>query len=96
MDTSKIDTDYDSILDILKNIKIFLNEHPDCEVKCADYPGGGFIIPRLGWRALSASGEKLKEWTITIDHVREAPDTIKEALRSYDGKTRMIESLRAI
>jgi hypothetical protein len=89
-----MDTDYDSFKQLWEDITVFVNEHQDHEIICADYPGGGFVTPRLGWQALNINGEKIKEWTLAVDHIKDAPDKIKESLKSYDGKMNMIKSLK--
>ncbi len=105
LDDTPIDTDWDNLQDLWDDMAQFAKDNPDHTFMCADDPGGGIRVPRVGWIAYLIrqnddidADEQVQEWTIRITDVRNSyPHALRskfvQALSSSNSRQQMLVSM---
>lgn len=104
LDHTPLDTDFDDLAALFKDMEQFARDNRDHEFLCADDPGLGPVprVPRLGWVAFlpgkdNPEDEQSKEWTITVKNAAKPlladGSILRRALGSRAGRHQMIKSL---
>jgi hypothetical protein len=101
LDTSPLDTDFNSFRELWEDLRKFAKEHPDHKIIWADDPGFHHTpqrIPRIGVSAFltNSEDEQAKEWTIPVSNMKtdEFPDVLRRAFQTARGRNNLIDSLR--
>jgi hypothetical protein len=109
LDATPLDSDWDDIHAMFKDIRNFMKEHPDHELISADDPGQHYTpwrIPRMGWQAFlrgpvpapEGFDEQAKSWTLPLFRLKgiidqEGDKTLVLALKSAAGRQSLCQQL---